>query len=545
MSWLTQVHPEYAALNGKWAYTRDHYEARVLDPDKIDTYLVKRNQGESREAWQERKDLADYTPHFSAVVDTLAGRLFHVEENAERVFNTDTGRGLGDPRKINTPIGRLWHDADRKGNGYPTLFRQLASQLIHSHRAWIMVDGGRSGNARIQILSPLQVTNWMDEDGRVVEALVQESVDLRTSLRDQVAQARSYVHITREGWTRYVLEKDETGELVAREKDAGFHRFEDPAGNPVLPIFPVELPLKRLVGYTLARKANAIFNQESQRDHLLRAAHFPKLNLVADDELFDALVEALKEGSNLLQNDPENGSTHTHTSPNAGPAKTLNAVLERKVSEFWRTAFREYSDSAQERTATEVRQDVASGVGAFLQLLKSAIDDAENQVLWRVSQIEFPQDRDLWFTARVQRPSDFLPPDLDVLLENKRKRYFGETDPVPVGRSGLVQVVRQIAEHDGLDLDESEIAAAIDTQQTAGLLDLLETLPVPAQVRTEMVLRVIQSLNLISPEETVTLEDGTEVSLLEQVRNAAASLAESRDEGSLRQGRAFGGPEAF
>lgn len=536
-SWLALKHPEYRRSLAKWNYARDHYTGEVLDDEKIKKYLVKRAQGESKEAFAERVKLADYTPHFAAVVDSLAGMLFNVEENANRSFGGEDGDGLGHPDDPSTLIGRLWQDADMKGTGYPTLFKQAATELIYLQRLWCLVEGGQTGDARIRLIPPQAVDNWREEDGRIVEAKLVEEIDTRSSLRDDPEHKDAYLYFTTDGWVRYTLEEDAEGKTYERELGSGSYSFEDPAGNPILPLFAVDLPLNRMVGYLLARKANAIFNKESHRDHLLTVAHFPKLNVVAVDELFEKIVDSLKKGSNVLQNDPNYGSTHGYIHPSAEPAKVLSDVLQRKVDEFWRTAFREYGDSAQERTATEVRQDVAGGVGAFLQLLKAAVDDLENQVLWRLAQVEFPEDRNRWFKARVERSDDFLPPDIDIVLETKRKRYFGETTPVPLGRQGRIQVVKQIAEYDGLKLSDEEISAAVDAQAFKDTMGLFDVLPFPAEVKVALVTRTLQALDIFEPDEEITLDSGETVKVIEAIREAARDLAEAKDDAAVRMGR--------
>jgi hypothetical protein len=48
----------------------------------------------------ERQQLADYTNHFAQVVESLAGRLFQVEGDANRRIMNDQAFGFGDPLAI-------------------------------------------------------------------------------------------------------------------------------------------------------------------------------------------------------------------------------------------------------------------------------------------------------------------------------------------------------------------------------------------------------------------------------------------------------------
>jgi hypothetical protein len=152
---------------------------------------------------------------------------------------------------------------------------------------------------------------------------------------------------------------------------------------------------------------------------------------------------------------------HGFIAPSAEPARIATDVLKRKIEEFYVSAFRAYEDSAREKTATEVRQDVSSGVGAFLQLLKAAIDDAENEAFWRIEQINYPERRELWFTSRVERSDTFLPIDVDSAIETLRKRYFGETAVVPAGKAARISAAKQIAAWDGVVVDEKELEAMV------------------------------------------------------------------------------------
>ena len=242
--WLQQKHPEYLRLAPQWRYIEDHYKALVITPEKVGDYLIKRVQGETDEAWTERKAIADYTPHMATVVDSLAGMLFNVDDDARREFGI-----LGKPANIKTVIGRLWKDADLAGNGWLTVFKELTTSLIHSSRWWILVEGGSTGDARVRLLSPLTVTNWFDANGRPTEVIVTEAMDLRTSIRDEPSATETYVHFTLDGWQRYRLsDKKDTGGKVQEIPvgEPGTYHFEDPTGQRVLPIYPVELPLRRM-----------------------------------------------------------------------------------------------------------------------------------------------------------------------------------------------------------------------------------------------------------------------------------------------------------
>jgi hypothetical protein len=470
-TWLDYRHPEWTTRNDKWVYAREHYQGDVSATDVVKSYLRRRSVGEAEVSYQERCDLADYTNHFGAVVDSIAGMLFAIEGSANRVFNkvTDGEQSdevLGDPADRSTPIGRLYADADGAGTGYLTTWKLLATDLLVSQMAWVMVDPGNDGETpHIRVFPATSVVNWRHDAFGLSEVLFEEVADTRASIRDEITLEYRYILFTREGWQRYRRKDGNTVEEMVGAENTGEYSFVDRDGNAALPIFPVELKLRRMIGWQLAKKSNAIFNMESQRDYLLRVANSPKMVIVGSDAMYDTVVDQLTKGANALQSDPTEGGAKSHhwIAPDTEPAKTASEVLKRKVEEFWVTAFRMYGDSAKERqTATEVRQDVSSGVGAFLQMLKAAIDDAENQALWRIEQVVHPNDPSKHFVCRVERSEDFLPTDVDQAIERMRERYFGQGQAVPIGRAAMVEAAKQMLHWDGVQSDPKEIQAAVD-----------------------------------------------------------------------------------
>src|SRR5579859_1234377 len=130
-NWLTFRHPLYDLLADRWQYAIDHYTGDVLDSRKVLTYLPRKQTAEAIDAYRERTALADYTPHFSTVVDSIAGMLFAVESAATRVWGPpgdEEGHfgGLGDPDDPTSEAGRLWDDADGAGGAWLSLWKRLA-----------------------------------------------------------------------------------------------------------------------------------------------------------------------------------------------------------------------------------------------------------------------------------------------------------------------------------------------------------------------------------------------------------------------------------
>jgi len=529
-SWLRHQHPDYSRNSGRWQFIKDAYTGDLLDDDRIASYLVKKGQSESPEAFNERCKLADFTGHFSTLVDELAGMIFAVESKANRVFQDEKENGLGKSDDPETLIGRLYQDADGRGNGWLTLFKQVAIELIHSFRCWIITDS-TSTSPVVRVFPALSVPNWRYDAQGLAEVVVKEQGDIRKSILDEPGLEERFVVYTRERWTRYRIVKTDQGEESEQKIDEGTYTrgFEAPDRAPALSIFPVSLPMPRPVGWLMAKKAVAMFNLESGRDNLLRVANFPFLNIFADNTLFDKVVGEIKKGTRALQNQPDASTGHDFIAPDPGPATVATEVLKRKVEEFYVTGFREYGDAARQKTATEVRHEVAAGVGSFLQMLKAALDDAENGALWRVAQIEF-DDRKKWFVSRVERSEDFAIDDPQEVATRLATRYVGKDQPIPVGRTGIESLIRQLAAYDGLTLEENELAAAINLHELTQQISALGALPIPAEARAEMAVRLLAGIGFFDPEEEVELEDGEKILKLDVMRQRALVIAEAQDQ---------------
>ena len=541
-SWLDYQHRDYRKNARKWVYARDHYTGEAVDPEKIQYYLVRKALGETIENFDERLALADYTPHFGTLVDELAGMIFGSEEDANRTWGS-----LGDPvKKPTSPAGVLWRDANEAGDAWKTLWKLLAIELTAIHAAWLFVDGGtKPDHPRVRILPAETVKDWLHVGGVLKEALIEEVDDPRGSLQDASNAQCVWLHLTVAGWQRYTKDKKGNAVALARPGDKGTWKYQTRSGVPTIPLVPVSLPLRRHVGYLLARKACAIFNQESARDNLVRFCNFPILNIIGNDKTYKAVVEALKKGARALQNLPGTNA-HAFIAPDGGPAATANAILERKVLEFYRTGFKNFEDVARERvTATEVKARLAGGVFAFLTLMKSALEDAENATLYLLEQTFFPRDSAKWGTAEVARSDDFIPVDVNEVVERLRKRYFGDQGIVPVGRTARIAAALTIAQWDGIEVNEKEVAAAVDLAALQDAQSVMKELAIPAVAKAEMTVRFLVVTGYVSPDDETLMADGQKQKTIDVQKVRAESLAKATEDNTLRDaaggGLPFGG----
>jgi len=514
-TWLDFTHKRFKDEQHQLNYVRDHYTAAVIREGVIERYLRRRSVAESMEAYRERLSISDYTPHFAVVVDSLAGMLFSAEKDAARQWNDKEGNGLGDPGDPKTVIGQLWKNADGKGLGWVTLYKKLAIELLHSQRCFVVVDSP-NGNARVRVIPATCVHNWIEGENGLTAALVLDEVDVRGSLEEEPKHERQFIHYTLDGSQRY--KKDSNGTVVKVGEHSPYE-FYDRAMQRTLPIFMVELPFERHVGYIMAKKANAIFNMESARDFILWAACFPYLLIAGDDDFFENTVAKIVQGAKALQSQPNLHGEHKWLSPDSTGGTITTEVLKRKVEEFYVTAFREYGDAARERTATEVNQDVSSGVGALLQLLKAAVDDAENAALYRIEQVHYAKKREKWFIARVERSDNFLPMDVQGWLDRMKTRYFADA-PMPITRDGLKQIVKMAAENDGIAVDDEQLEASVNAHLVFTVLTRMGQQNLPAEAKAEAVVTMLEAAGMIEPDA-----EGATPLDRDSIRAAAMKLA--------------------
>jgi hypothetical protein len=494
-SWLDFIAEDYGFNVGRWVYAREHYTGEVAAPWRISAYLIRKKIGETIEAFEERVLLADYTPYFGAVVDTLAGMLVAREDETDRTWGKNAkGRStkkmgpLGQIHDQSTILGRLWVDADGQHNSWTSLWQMLATELVAVHTSWIFVDGGANGlDPKIKLVQAEAVSNWLyDPDGKtLIQALMKIHIDVRTSVKEnpRTGWETQWVLFTVDGWQRWhKVRKEVAGQGASNDQtvvevpemiDEGTWHYETRAGDRTIPLLRVSLPLKRNVGYLLARKCNAIFNKESERDHLLRFATFPLLNIVAEDTMFKRIEDRLRLGSRVLQAKPTGGASGAHhfIAPPAEPAKTMADAIKEKVEAFYAVAFREFASAVsnfnRDRvTATEVLTQREVGLEAFLAVVSTAVDNAENQTLWFLEQTVFPKDKSKWGQARVERPKNFGPINPAQAIEALKARYVGG-GPLPAGRAAQISAIKRIAEFDGIEFDENEISEALDSAQLA------------------------------------------------------------------------------
>jgi hypothetical protein len=293
------------------------------------------------------------------------------------------------------------------------------------------------------------------------EVLVKEKRDVRESVLDEPKEKDVFTLYTLDGWRRfYIEESKQGGETVSSEVELGSGQYTYWATSKrkkrVLPIFMVEIPMPRFVGYLLALKQNHIFNYKSARDFGSSILSFAILNIVGTPEHVKKVAAELEKGANFTAQNPEARHQNSFYSPDGGHLAEAGRILEKDIEHFYLNAFKEYGDAAAQRTATEIRLESKTGIEAFLTLLVSSLDEFENQCFLRILQVYFPDRPDVWGSAFVMRSADFQPRDEQTALEKMKEAFFGDREPVPVDSEHLTEVAKRILEHYGIVVEDTD-----------------------------------------------------------------------------------------
>ena len=437
---LKEQHPVYARAFDDWTYTDIHYDAQKLyDIGNLTEYVPQKHLGEAAEAYDERLKITAYMPLLAAVLDSIVGGVARKDSESDRQW------GVLARESVNgTPVKDvLLKDADRNGTSWAHFqLQKLTSGLVFNETYTLVDTTGPDGRPFIALIPPTALTNWLtDEDGRMIEAIILEVADERSSVFDggESAEAQRYLHLKLDGWQRFRITEDDDGEPIVEATpfelwDGG--AWLDREGNERLPLVKTMPRLNRYAAFELAHLANEILNLNSELRYILRAGGLGQfLSLSATDDEFSSLVDGILTGVKALQLNPESANPHSFVGPDMGPVQGMLKTLEDKKQSFWQASLFEFSDQAVERSATEIRADFAASIGSFLASLAEAADESENEELWLLAQAVKPgivdnvQDDDV---PSVQRSTDFSVEDSATVATRIRDLVFGQNNDVPV-----------------------------------------------------------------------------------------------------------------
>lgn len=457
-NFLENRHPFWNKMHDRWDYTWENYTGEYAAHDRYelftrtnkkvlesDKYLHRKVQAETVEAFLERIYTSDPIMVFSTAVDSLNGIAYSTDDNTERDFGD-----LGDPEDPSSTAYRIFHDADGSGTNWVPLMKQMGIKQTVLHRIWGLVDGIKEttyeteggdtvsdvvGEATVHLIDPQSVVDWYPNNNPT-EVLVKEQADMRTSIMDSADREKdTYMLYTLDGWSRWV--DSEGSPQMIDEGEYTFYRDSERELR-TLPIFPVEIPLPRDLGYLLSVKQNHLYNAKSIRDFSVRNMSFAFLQIVADEKQYDDIMADIKNGFRVLRKDPDASGEHGYKSPPSDYLSEAGEILDKDKQAFMESAFKTYGDAAKQVTATEIRQESRSGVEAFLNLLVTSLDEFENHVLFLMEQIYFPEDPSRWGKAFVKRDTDFTPKDVDEALEK------ASTAVLNLDRAGAISTFQKV-----------------------------------------------------------------------------------------------------
>lgn len=490
---LKATRKEYDRRVSRWKRARTVYESDITKL-RNPAYLEQRAQGEHKVAYQERKSLADFTPLFAALVNVYAGRLMQAEPKVERSWEDEEGSGLGQVGDPDTLAGKIAEDVDGRGMNYLTMLHHAAVKLVSMHELWCIVEGVKrdeDGNEilhpTIRLINPDAVYDWeVGRFGTLKWAKVHHQVTVRDDWTGDPTKRDRWTIYEQQGFTTYEIRENKKGDPevfdVTYEDEREGPKPYGPNGfqyqrsadqpRPILPIFRVRLPMLQFVGSILAEKNVVLFNQESERDNILRVANMPSLKFAGTEEEFKDYAERVrngKVGNVLFANiDHEGSESHEYLAPSSDPAKVASEVLKDKRKSFFLSGFQFYEDATRgsEKTATQVAQESAPEQ-AFLNTLATALDELELGIGKRLEQIEFPNDSEQWGQFSIERPADFDPMDAEKEADELMQRLFGRTGKVALTEEAEIEATKRFYEANGLPVDEEAITEEVRNRRDA------------------------------------------------------------------------------
>ena len=405
------------------------------------TYLIRRSQGESAEAFAERARITRFPSHMPALIEAYVGGVAQVE-GAGRWKRFDEGPVLGTIDDTTSVAFRMWNDIDGTGRNLLGALNTAKINLIVDDVFWSFTNKkDLDSPTTTTIIDPDRVVDWYDEDGRPVWLLLAEDVMERPNMHQPPVLVQYFTEYDLEGWTRYKVEEIGKGKKATRtlvpvdagEWSHGFYTDPD-MKRKRLPFTRVRLSdmLGRYVGYQMAQDHNALYNILSDARWNFRVVNFPRLTGDVDDAVFDRVQEGLREGANLLQ------GKWVYISPDSANGMDAYLTYDKETTHFYITNHQRMNSSTIERSATEVQYNQAEGRTAFLSVYTSAIDEIHNDWLFLTSQIEAPESPELWLSSRVERSRDFKPIDIDALAQKQVLSFVSAVNSVDAETAALM-----------------------------------------------------------------------------------------------------------
>jgi hypothetical protein len=516
--WVDNRHGEWAAGVLRRRYTRDQYSGRALDVSQYEankmadasdvsngsvaptskfmseaslpvgtyrmgylsqggtyaprknggygTYLIRRSQGESAEAFAERARITRFPSHMPALIEAYVGGVAQVE-GAGKWKVWEEGPILGSIKDTASIAYHMWNDVDGTGRNFLGALNTAKINLIVDDVFWsFTTKSSLDLPTTTTIIDPDRIVDWHDDEfGRPMWLLLAEDVMERPNMHEPSILVQYFTEYDLEGWTRYKVEEVElkkkiTRKLTVVESGEWSHPFyTDPSKTRVrLPFTRVVLSdlLGRHVGFQMAQDHNALYNILSDARWNFRVVNFPRLRgKDVDDKLFDRVEAGLIAGGSMLQGDWD------FISPDSANGMDAYSTYDKETQQFYVTNHQRMNSSTIERSATEVQFNQAEGRTAFLSVFAGAIDEIHNDQLFLTAQIEAPDKPELWLSSRVERSRDFKPVDIDALAQRQVLSFVSAVNSVDAETAAMMA-------RDGLS---KEVVERLRTQGTDQVVD--------------------------------------------------------------------------
>lgn len=448
IKWLEYTDSFYKKWIDKWVYTWDVYSGEYSDLGKVSDYLHKRAYFEKDEAYDIR--IAGVDPDLSlfTIVSSIVGQACSTEEDDTYTFEDEGFESIVKEK--------LWENIDGKGMSYPVLWKDFASRQLVYQYMYVLVEGitkTKDGQgervqkeASIKLITPDMVLA-QGKDWIKVKHIVHRSGELPSEKEKEVKQ---YTIYSTDGWIRY--EEIDGHASQVGEGTYAFYTDNSSTRQKRLPIFLVRLPFHVYIAHYLARKVVTLFNLDSCIDTFVLEG--TSTTLVDDADMMTH--EAVKDDLNAGEGHVNIEGKAYYIAPPAEPAKMGNDRVEIKRKLLKATALQQFGDAAKMTTATEIRYKSKSGIEAFLSLFVGTIEAAEQEALFLLEQVYFPDNPSKWKKAKVSRSKKFQVLDPTEMLKLILDIVFGAS-AIPVTDEMVFEAVKTVWEdHLGYELSEEE-----------------------------------------------------------------------------------------
>jgi len=441
-NWLRYKNSRYRSYEKMRRFARDFYKAKpktLLHPD--DGYIQRRVQGESYTQYEERCATSDVLPLFAVLIDSYDGRVKQVES------------------KVNRTWGEVLTDRISPGKWYSKRYEASLNLLLYNE-VWGFVEGYEAGRPRMRVIEPDSVWDWQKDELGLKWAKVHSRRAVRSTPTEEEKYEDLWHVYYRNGFEIWGEDEDDKPvQLQERTPYGEDFRFWDGPDKRynTLPIFRVESSFKRYVSGLWAHKNKVLLNKESERDNILRVANTPKAVYAGTLKRLKELLDDNKIGGNIWSLEQDSHSKgHYFMAPDTNPASLATDVLEKKVEHYFISGLRFYQNSAQQKTATEVRQDVAQGEGSFLQTHLEDLARLERRFAIRMEQA-LENNPALWGSFEIENPDDLTPIDPDSEAKKLKENFFGRSATLPVTEDRMAEVIKKIYAAHNIKATDEEI----------------------------------------------------------------------------------------